>query len=120
MLELAEQAQQVGAVNPRRMAAINQNLNRMRPASPTIGPIPDARPMYGPARPGPIASGPTPPAGKTGSVGPGRFSGIKGMMKSKNFKRNALIGAGVVAAASVVQSRRGDGTSKGRQSNYRY
>jgi len=59
-------------------------------------------------------------AGKTNSTGPGRFSGIKGMMKSKNFKRNALIGAGVVAAASVVQSRRGDGTSKGRQSNYRY
>jgi hypothetical protein len=101
------------------MAAINQNLDRMRPASPTIGPIPDARPMYGPARPGPVASVVT-EAGQTGSVGPGRFSGIKGMMKSKNFKRNALIGAGVVAAASVVQSRRGDGTSKGRQSNYRY
>lgn len=41
-------------------------------------------------------------------------------MKKPNFKKGALIGAGVIAAASVVQSRRGEGSSKGRQSNYRY
>ena len=82
-----------------------------------------ARPL--PPPPGPITTPPPPPTGGTGgSPNPiksgGKSSGIRNMMKSKNFKRNALIGAGVVAAASVVQSRRGDGTSRGRQSNYRY
>jgi hypothetical protein len=38
----------------------------------------------------------------------------------KKNKKGLLIGAGVVAAASVVGSRRGQGSSGGRQSNYRY
>jgi hypothetical protein len=39
---------------------------------------------------------------------------------AKKNKKGLLIGAGVVAAASVVGSRRGQGSSGGRQSNYRY
>jgi hypothetical protein len=78
-----------------------------------------------PPRPGPVTSGPTPPTGGTGGAretikSGGKQSGLRDAMKGKNFKRGALIAAGVLAAGSVVQSRRREGTSSGRQSMYRY
>lgn len=82
------------------------------PAAAPIGPV---APAFGPPS-GP----PMPTPGKAPTPGPGKASRLQGLMKSRNFKRNALIGAGVVAAASVVQSRRSGGTSRGTQSNYRY
>jgi len=106
--------QQVGAVDPRRLAAIGQNLNKYRPILGPAHPGADTRPMFGPAHPGAISGQPG------ANQGAGRATGLRNLMKSKNFKRNALIGAGIIAAASVAQSKRSDGTSRGRQSNYRY
>jgi len=82
------------------------------PAAAPVGPVAPASS----AGSGPLAD----VAGKVESPGAGKASGLRGLLKSPNLKRNALIGAGVIAAASVVQSRRSSGTSRGTQSNYRY
>jgi len=108
-----EEVQQVGAVDPRRLAAIGRNLNGMQPRTPVA---PAFGPPSGPSMPTPGAIASQPGANQ----GAGRATGLRNLMKSPNFKRNALIGAGIIAAASVAQSKRSDGTSRGRQSNYRY
>ena len=97
-------------IDPRRAAAINKSLERTFSSPPT---------------PGPVTSGPTPPTGGTGGSrdvieSGGKQSRLRDAMKGKNFKRGALVAAGVLAAGSVVQSRRREGTSSGRQSMYRY
>lgn len=86
------------------------------PRQPIASAGADTRPVFGPPRPPPLSD----VAGQAPTPGAGKASGLRGLMKRPNFKRNALIGAGVIAAASIVQSKRSSGTSRGSQSMYRY
>lgn len=83
--------------------------------------VPRPEPMLGPPRPAPRAPvdrGPDVITGQSDSTRPrGRFG--KEMLNRKNLKRGALVAAGVLAAGSVVQSRRREGSPPGRQSMYR-
>ena len=112
-------------LHARDAAAFDRRTGRGTPRVSRPVPISAAPPTAAPTRPvAPASSAGAGPladvSGQAPNPGPGRASRLQGLMKGKNFKRNALIGAGVVAAASVVQSRRSGGTSRGRQSNYRY
>lgn len=118
MLELAQEVPDLGPMDPRQMAAINANLGRTR--APNLGAINAnlARRFPSPAPRTAVDRGLDVPTGQTDSTRPpGRFS--KEMLNKKNLKRGALVAAGVLAAGSVVQSRRREGSPPGRQSMYR-
>jgi hypothetical protein len=90
---------------------VPQDVRRLDPKIPMLERMP---------KQGPVTSGPTTATGKVTSSGDGIFSKARAAMKTPNFKKGALVAAGVLAAGSVVQSRRREGTSSGRQSMYRH